>query len=221
MLTCTSPTSAIFFASKPGKIGKSFARLYFFEVLTSGHHGPSAAGTNCPGWESMPDDWMAGNLRWHSGCRGALTLWSVHFHMVWYEIRLRLVGLKNGFLHIERVAPRGGIPGGRPDHSLARVSSRARRRARWCVFGEAEAASRSPRDRRVARVRKRKGGWCAAPLPEHEAILTRTHRPGRSRTLHPVANPAVDLDAHLRHVVGRAGPSVPVSLYQITRNYRW
>jgi sugar lactone lactonase YvrE len=129
---------------------------------------------------------------------------------------------KNGVPHIERVAPSAAIPGGEMTiHGRGFVT---RAQARPVVrFGEAEASLALASDNRlVARVPDGASGGavCVAttgqespPHPVHIGLQI-------ADNLHPVANPAVDLDGNIYVTFsGPRGQRVPVSLYKITTNY--
>src|SRR5258708_5611006 len=129
---------------------------------------------------------------------------------------------KNGIPHIERVAPAAAIPGGEITiHGRGFVS---RGQARPVVrFGEAEASVALARENRlVARgreggsggvVRVAAAGQESPPHPVHIGLQI-------ADNLHPVANPAVDLDGNIYVTFsGPRGQRVPVSLYKITANY--
>jgi hypothetical protein len=129
---------------------------------------------------------------------------------------------KNGVPHIERVAPSAAIPGGEMTiHGRGFVT---RAQARPVVrFGEAEASLALASDSRlVARVpdgasggavRVATTGQESPPHPVHIGLQI-------ADNLHPVANPAVDLDGNIYVTFsGPRGQRVPVSLYKITANY--
>jgi sugar lactone lactonase YvrE len=129
---------------------------------------------------------------------------------------------KNGIPHIERVAPASAIPGGEVTiHGRGFVS---RSEPRPVVrFGEAEASiALASENRLVARVpegasggevRVATNGHESAPHPVHIGLQI-------ADNLHPVANPAVDIDGNIYVTFsGPRGQRVPVSLYKITANY--
>jgi sugar lactone lactonase YvrE len=129
---------------------------------------------------------------------------------------------KNGVPHIERVAPAAAIPGGEITiHGRGFVT---RAQARPVVhFGEAEASlalasetrlvARVPEGASGSAVRVATTGQESAPHPVHIGLQI-------ADNLHPVANPAVDLDGNIYVTFsGPRGQKVPVSLYKITANY--
>src|SRR6266852_8127495 len=129
---------------------------------------------------------------------------------------------KNGIPRIDRVAPEAAIPGGEITiHGSGFVShAQARPVVR---FGETEASlALAAENRLIARVpegaaggvvRVATAGQESPPHPVH--IGTQI-----ADNLHPVANPAVDLDGNIYVTFsGPRGQRVPVSLYKITTNY--
>ena len=129
---------------------------------------------------------------------------------------------KNGVPHIERVTPSAAIPGGEMTiHGRGFVT---RAQARPVVrFGEAEASlALASENRLVARVPEGASGGAvlvattgleSQPHPVHIGLQI-------ADNLHPVANPAVDLDGNIYVTFsGPRGQKVPVSLYKITANY--
>src|SRR5258708_33720368 len=129
---------------------------------------------------------------------------------------------KNGIPHIERVAPAAAIPGGEITiHGRGFVS---RGQARPVVrFGEAEASvALASENRLVARVpeganggvgRVATAGHESPPHPVYIGLQI-------ADNLHPVANPAVELDGNIYVTFsGPRGQRGPVSLYKITANY--
>jgi sugar lactone lactonase YvrE len=129
---------------------------------------------------------------------------------------------KNGIPHIERVAPTAAIPGGEMTiHGRGFVS---RAQARPVVrFGEAEAGiALASENRLVARVPEgANGGVVRVAAGEHESPPHPVHIGLQiADNLHPVANPAVDLEGNIYVTFsGPRGQRVPVSLYKITANY--
>src|SRR2546427_1531891 len=129
---------------------------------------------------------------------------------------------KNGIPHIEKVAPAAAIPGGEMTiHGRGLVR---RAQARPVVrFGEAEAGiALASENRLVARVPEgRGGGGVRVAAGEHESPPHPVHIGLQiADNLHPVANPAVDLDGNIYvPFSGPRGQRVPVSLYKITANY--
>jgi sugar lactone lactonase YvrE len=129
---------------------------------------------------------------------------------------------KNGIPHIERVAPTAAIPGGEMTiHGRGFVS---RSQARPLVrFGDAEAGiALASENRLVARVPEgANGGVVRVATGEHESQPHPVHIGLQiADNLHPVANPAVDLDGNIYVTFsGQRGQRVPVSLYKITANY--
>jgi len=116
---------------------------------------------------------------------------------------------KTAFPHIERVRPRRLFRAERSPF-MGAASSRARSRVRWCVSGKPKPALRSParivwwlafRKGRTRSGARRHGRHESPPHPVHIGLQI-------ADNLHPVANPAVDLDGqHLRHVFRPAGPA--------------
>jgi len=129
---------------------------------------------------------------------------------------------KNGIPHIERVAPGAAIPGGEVTiHGRGFVS---RAQARPVVrFGEAEASlALTSENRLIARVPENAGGGAVrVATAEHESQPHPVHIGMQiADNLHPVANPAVDIDGNIYVTFsGPRGQRVPVSLYKITANY--
>jgi sugar lactone lactonase YvrE len=129
---------------------------------------------------------------------------------------------KNGFPHIERVAPAAAIPGGEMAiHGSGFVSrGQARPEVR---FGEAEASlalasenrliARVPENANGGVVRVAAAGQESQPHPVHIGLQI-------ADNLHPVANPAVDINGNIYVTFsGPRGQRVAVSLYKITANY--
>jgi len=129
---------------------------------------------------------------------------------------------KNGIPHIEKVAPAAAIPGGEMAiHGSGFVS---RGQARPVVrFGEAEASlALASENRLIARVPEGASGGVVSvaasgqesqPHPVHIGLQI-------ADNLHPVANPAVDIDGNIYVTFsGPRGQRVAVSLYKITANY--
>ena len=129
---------------------------------------------------------------------------------------------KNGVPHIERVAPAAAIPGGEMTiHGRGFVS---RVQPRPVVrFGDAEASiALASENRLVARVPEgASGGIVRVTTDGHESPPHPVHIGLQiADNLHPVANPAVDLDGNIYVTFsGPRGQRVPVSLYKITANY--
>ena len=129
---------------------------------------------------------------------------------------------KNGIPHIERVAPAAAIPGG--EITLHGQGFVTRGLARPVVrFGDADASiALASENRVVARVpeganggvvRVANAGLESAPHPVHIGLQI-------ADNLHPVSNPAVDVDGNIYVTFsGPRGQRVPVSLYKITANY--
>jgi sugar lactone lactonase YvrE len=129
---------------------------------------------------------------------------------------------KNGIPHIERVAPTAAIPGGEITiHGRGFVSSAQPRPV--VRFGEAEASvALASENRLVARVPEgANGGVVRVATAGHESPPHPVHIGLQiADNLHPVANPAVDLDGNIYVTFsGPRGQRVPVSLYKITANY--
>src|SRR6202140_3076367 len=129
---------------------------------------------------------------------------------------------KNGIPHIEKVAPTAAIPGGEITiHGRGFVSNAQPRPV--VRFGEAEASiALASENRLVARVPEgANGGVVRVAAGEHESPPHPVHIGLQiADNLHPVANPAVDLDGNIYVTYsGQRGQQVPVSLYKITANY--
>src|SRR6266403_1883828 len=129
---------------------------------------------------------------------------------------------KNGIPHIERVAPTAAIPGGEITiHGRGFVSSAQPRPV--VRFGEAEAnVALASENRLVARVPEgANGGVVRVATAGHESPPHPVHIGLQiADNLHPVANPAVDLEGNIYVTFsGPRGQRVPVSLYKITANY--
>jgi sugar lactone lactonase YvrE len=129
---------------------------------------------------------------------------------------------KNGIPHIERVAPAAAIPGGEMTIHGRGFVSRAQPRP-VVRFGDAEASlALASENRLIARVPEGAGGGMvlvatagreSQPHPVHIGLQI-------ADNLHPVANPAVDLQGNIYVTFsGPRGQRVPVSLYKITANY--
>ena len=129
---------------------------------------------------------------------------------------------KNGIPHIERVAPAAAIPGGEMTIHGRGFVSRAQSRP-LVRFGDAEAGiALASENRVVARVPEgANGGVVRVAAGEHESQPHPVHIGLQiADNLHPVANPAVDLDGNIYVTFsGQRGQRVPVSLYKITSNY--
>ncbi|HUC54851.1 MAG TPA: IPT/TIG domain-containing protein [Candidatus Cybelea sp.] len=129
---------------------------------------------------------------------------------------------KNGIPHIEKVAPAAAIPGGEMTiHGRGLIShGQARPVVR---FGEAEAGIvLASENRVVARVPEgASGGIVCVAAAGHESQPHPVHIGLQiADNLHPVTNPAVDLDGNIYVTFsGPRGQRVPVSLYKITANY--
>jgi sugar lactone lactonase YvrE len=129
---------------------------------------------------------------------------------------------KNGNPHIERVAPAAAIPGG--EIAILGSGFVSRGQARPVVlFGEAEASlALAAENRLIARVPEgANGGMVRVATAGHESAPHPVHIGMQiADNLHPVANPAVDLDGNIYVTFsGPRGQRVPVSLYKITANY--
>src|SRR5437868_5753869 len=129
---------------------------------------------------------------------------------------------KNGIPHIERVAPAAAIPGG--EMTILGRGFVSRVQARPVVrFGEAEASvPLASENRLVARVPEgANGGVVRVATSGHESPPHPVHIGLQiADNLHPVANPAVDVDGNIFVTFsGPRGQRVPVSLYKITANY--
>src|SRR5205823_6652170 len=129
---------------------------------------------------------------------------------------------KNGIPHIERVAPAAAIPGGEITiHGRGFVSGAQPRPV--VRFGEAEASiALASENRLVARVPEgANGGVVRVATAGHESQPHPVHIGLQiADNLHPVGNPAVDLDGNIYVTFsGPRGQRVPVSLYKITANY--
>ena len=129
---------------------------------------------------------------------------------------------KNGFPHIDRIAPTAAIPGG--EIAIHGSGFASRTGARPVVhFGEAEASLILATDNRlIARVPDNaNSGTIRVATTQHESqphpvsIAVQI-----ADNLHPVANPAVDANGNIYVTFsGPRGQRVPVSLYKITSNY--
>src|SRR6267143_391168 len=163
-----------------------------------------------------------GHLRCNSpACR--VTLWSVHVSP-WSGMKFGFGSSaeKTGIPHIERVAPAAAIPGGEITiHGRGFVSGAQPRPV--VRFGEAEASiALASENRLVARVPEgANGGVVRVATAGHESQPHPVHIGLQiADNLHPVANPAVDLDGNIYVTFsGPRGQRVPVSLYKITANY--
>src|SRR5256714_5380782 len=129
---------------------------------------------------------------------------------------------KNGIPLIERVAPAAAIGGGEITlHGRGFVSSA--QPGPVVRFGEAEASiALASENRLVARVPEgANGGVVRVSTADHGSPTHPVHiRLQIADNLHPVANPAVDLDGNIYVTFsGPRGQRVPVSLYKITANY--
>ncbi|HET8923275.1 MAG TPA: IPT/TIG domain-containing protein [Candidatus Acidoferrum sp.] len=129
---------------------------------------------------------------------------------------------KNGIPHIERVAPAAAIPGG--EITLHGRGFVTRTQSPPAVrFGEAEASlSLYSENRVIARVPEgASGGVVQVATAGHESQPHPVHIGLQiADNLHPVANPAVDLEGNIYVTFsGPRGQRVPVSLYKITANY--
>jgi len=127
---------------------------------------------------------------------------------------------KNGIPHIERVAPTAAIPGGEITiHGRGFVSSAQPRPV--VRFGEAEASiALASENRLVARVPEgANGGVVRVATAGHESQPHPVHIGLQiADNLHPVANPAVDLDGNIYVTFsGPRGQRVPVSLTRSRR----
>jgi DNA-binding beta-propeller fold protein YncE len=129
---------------------------------------------------------------------------------------------KNGIPRIDRVTPGAAIPGG--EVLLTGSGFAPQPQARPLVrFGEARASlSLVSPNRIIARVPDgAAGSFVSIATAEHQsephpvAIGLQI-----ADNLHPVANPAVDMDGNIYVTFsGPRGQRVPVSLYKITANY--
>jgi len=129
---------------------------------------------------------------------------------------------KNGIPRIDRVTPGAAIPGG--EVLLTGSGFAPQPQARPLVrFGEASASlSLVSPNRIIARVPDgATGSFVSIATAEHQsephpvAIGLQI-----ADNLHPVANPAVDMDGNIYVTFsGPRGQRVPVSLYRITANY--
>jgi sugar lactone lactonase YvrE len=129
---------------------------------------------------------------------------------------------KNGIPHIERVAPAAAIPGGEITiHGRGFVTHEQPRPV--VRFGEAEASlALASENRLIARVPEgANGGVVQVATAGHESQPHPVHVGLQiADNLHPVANPAVDLEGNIYVTFsGPRGQRVPVSLYKITANY--
>lgn len=129
---------------------------------------------------------------------------------------------KNGVPRIDRIAPGAAIPGG--EITLIGNGFAPHPQQRPVVkFGDAEASlALVSADRVIARVPEgATGNLVSIATAEHES----EPRPVAiglqiADNLHPVANPAVDLEGNIYVTFsGPRGQRVPVSLYRITANY--
>jgi hypothetical protein len=129
---------------------------------------------------------------------------------------------KNGAPHIEVVSPVAAIPGGemviRGSGLAPRVGPRPS-----VLFGEADAGLMLVTENRVivrvpdgasdGTVRIANGNGESAPVPVSIGLQI-------ADNLHPVGNPAVDLEGNIYVTFsGPRGEPVPVSLYKVTANY--
>src|SRR5947208_5373970 len=129
---------------------------------------------------------------------------------------------KNGIPHIERVAPTAAIPGG--EMTILGRGFVSRVQARPVVrFGEVEASiALASENRLVTRVPEgANGGVVSVATSGHESPPHPVSIGLQiADNLHPVANPAVDLDGNIYVTFsGPRGQRVPVSLYKITSNF--
>lgn len=129
---------------------------------------------------------------------------------------------KNGFPHIDRVAPSAAIPGG--EVVIYGSGFASRNGARPVVhFGEAEASLVLATDNRVvARVPESANSGTVRIANAHSESQPHPVAIGLqiADNLHPVANPAVDNEGNIYVTFsGPRGQRVPVSLYKITSNY--
>ena len=129
---------------------------------------------------------------------------------------------KNGIPHIEKIAPVAAIPGGEITLLGRGFSSRGTPQP-IVRFGDADAAlSLASENRLVARVPEgANGGIVRVILAGHESAPHPVHIGLQiADNLHPVTNPAVDMDGNIYVTYsGQRGQRVPVSLYKITANY--
>src|SRR6202165_2610441 len=130
---------------------------------------------------------------------------------------------KNGISHIERVAPTAAIPGGEitihgrglvapaPPHPVVRFGEP---KASVALASENRLVARVPEGANGGVARVATAGHECSPHPVHIGLQI-------ADNLHPVANPALDLDGNIYVTFsGPRGQRVPVSLYKITANYR-
>src|SRR5437763_9314732 len=129
---------------------------------------------------------------------------------------------KNGIPRIESVAPAAAIPGGEVEIRGSGFVTRTQLRPA-VRFGETEAplalaspqrlVARVPEGANTSMVRVITAEHESQPFPIAVGIQI-------ADNLHPVANPAVDLDGNIYVTFsGPRGQRVPVSLYKITANY--
>src|SRR5436853_3785642 len=163
-----------------------------------------------------------GRLRCNSAAC-SVTLWFAHVsHWLGMKFGFGSTAEKNGIPHIEKVAPAAAIPGG--EMTILGRGFVSRVQARPVVrFGEAEASvPLASENRLVARVPEgANGGVVRVATSGHESPPHPVHIGLQiADNLHPVANPAVDLDGNIYVTFsGPRGQRVPVSLYKITANY--
>ena len=128
---------------------------------------------------------------------------------------------KNGFPRIDRVTPGAAIPGGEITLIGSGFAPRPQQRP-IVTFGEAEASLALVSPSRVTvRVPKDAGSVVSiATAEQHSEPHAVPIGLQIADNLHPVANPAVDLEGNTYVTFsGPRGQRVPVSLYKITANY--
>src|SRR5438093_11016218 len=163
-----------------------------------------------------------GRLRCNSSAC-SVTLWFAHVsHWLGMKFGFGSSAEKDGLPHIESVPPGAGIPGGGMTFLGRGFVSRVQSRP-VVPFGEVEASialasenrlvTRVPEGANGGVVRVATSGHESRPHPVYIGLQI-------ADNLHPVANPAVDLDGNIYVTFsGPRGQRVPVSLYKITANY--
>ena len=129
---------------------------------------------------------------------------------------------KNGVPRIDRIAPGAAIPGGEITLMGSGFAPHPQQRP-IVKFGEAEASlALVSAERVVARVPEGATGNFVSIAAAEQESEPRPVAIGLqiADNLHPVANPAVDLEGNIYVTFsGPRGQRVPVSLYKITANY--